>query len=219
MQHGGTHRIIGIDPGTRVTGFALIEATSTSRFRAGVRELGAIRLPRDLSWLERIVALCNTVGDIVERCQPHTVVIEKAFFGINAASALKLGEARGAILAELTSAAEIPKVVEVSPTQAKKLITGNGHASKQQLALALTNLLNIDLRKTRNDATDALALAFCYHLALQPLRPVHGFNVRANRASAQLSSADRPKKGRAQLSCVPAVGRATPPQSDPNSEN
>lgn len=156
-------KIIGIDPGTRATGFAVIETREQRGSTPLVLDMGVIRLHPSLVWQDRIVSLHDSIKKITSIHQPRLGVIEKAFFGINASSSLKLGEARGAILIAL--AAYGVETIEVSPTQAKKFIAGAGHASKQQLATAVTNLFRIDLKDIAHDATDALALAFCHHLA------------------------------------------------------
>ena len=211
------HTIIGIDPGTVVTGYAVIVKDKRKPLQARVEELGTFRKRGKLTSLQRIVEINRLVTELVHRYQPRVTVVEKAFFGINAASALKLGEARGAILCACGSMSPACKVVEVAPTQLKQHITGSGNSSKQQVASALAKMLRFNLDRVPHDATDALALAFCHHLTSLPLRPVHSsISVPATPGSVPLSSVDRPKKGRAQLSCVPATGLATPPQSDPN---
>ena len=212
--------IIGIDPGTIVTGYAVIVKDKRKPLQANIEELGILKRRGKLSSQHRIVEIHRMMAGLMQRFQPRAAVIEKAFFGINAASALKLGEARGAIICACGSMSPDTKVIEVAPAQVKKHITGSGNASKQQVATALAKMLRLNLDRIPNDATDALALAFCHHLTSLPLRPVHSsLNASATPVSAPLSSADRPKKGRAQLSCVPATGLATPPQSDPNNVN
>lgn len=211
------HTIIGIDPGTIVTGYAVVVKDKRRPLQASVEELGTFSIRGKLPSLQRIIEMHRMVAELVHRYQPHVLVIEKAFFGINAASALKLGEARGAVICACSNMHPAFKIVEVAPAQVKKHITGSGNASKRQVATALAKMLRRDFDRIPNDATDALALAFCYHLTSLPLRPIHsGINVSASRGSAPLSNVGRPKKGRAQLSCVPATGLARPPQSDPN---
>lgn len=152
--------ILGIDPGTRITGFAVIDNSTSHRQR--VIDVGVIRFNRKLNYQQRIVSLYTTVQQLANDHRPDMAIIEKAFFGINASSALKLGEARGAIFVALSSC-NVP-MFEVSPTQVKKFITGSGHASKQQLAIAIARLFQITMPKATADATDALAVAFCHHL-------------------------------------------------------
>ncbi len=215
-MHTKLSTIIGIDPGTVVTGYAVIVQDKHKPLQASVEELGTFKKRGKLDAQQRIVEIHRLVAALMRRYQPRAAVIEKAFFGINAASALKLGEVRGAILCACGVTSPDIKLVEVTPTQVKQHITGSGSASKQQVATALAKMLRLNLDRVPHDATDALALACCYHLTSRhPVR--NSFSVPATRGSAPLSSAGRPKKGRAQPSCVPATGLATPPQSDPNS--
>lgn len=157
-----TQKIIGIDPGTRATGFAVIETDKQRGFTPRVLDVGVIRLHPSLAWRDRIVSLHDSIKKITAINRPQLGVIEKVFFGVNASSSLKLGEARGAILIALATYGV--ETIEVSPTRAKKLIAGAGHASKQQLATAVTKLFRINLQNVAHDATDALALAFCHYL-------------------------------------------------------
>ena len=153
-------RILGIDPGTRITGFAVIDNVGLPGGK--VIDIGVIKFDQKLNYQQRIVTLHSTIRQLANDHRPDMAIIEKAFFGINASSALKLGEARGAIFIAMSSY-NIP-VFEVSPTQVKKFIAGNGHATKQQLAIAVARLFQITLPKATVDATDALAVAFCHHL-------------------------------------------------------
>ena len=193
-------RIIGIDPGTLHTGFAVIVVNLKSshiHMRARVEEIGSLHLSNRDAMTIRLGDLHGLIGGVVQRYQPHTAVIEKAFFGVNAASALKLGEARGAILTALTNVMPDIKLVEIAPAQVKKHITGNGQASKQQVAAALQRMLKFNMHGVPSDASDALALAFCHHLTTLPLRAVPG-GLSTSAKPAPLS-----KRGRASLTCVP----------------
>lgn len=153
--------ILGIDPGTRVTGFAVIDTAAMHGGR--VIDIGVIKFNHKLAYQQRIVSLHTTIRQLANDHRPTLAIIEKAFFGINASSSLKLGEARGAIIVALSSCNV--RLFEVSPTQVKKFIAGSGHASKQQLATAISRLFRITIPQATTDATDALAVAFCYHLA------------------------------------------------------
>jgi len=219
-MHTKLHTIIGIDPGTVVTGYAVIVKDKRRPLQASVEELGTFRKRGRLDTRQRIVEIYRRVAELMHRYQPRTAVIEKAFFGINAASALKLGEARGAIFCACRNMSPGIKLVEVAPTQVKQHIAGSGNASKQQVAGALAKMLKLNLDRVPHDVTDALALAFCHHLTSLPLRPVHNdLSVPAKHGAVPLPNAGRRKKGRVQLSCVPATELAKPPQSDPNSGN
>ena len=212
--------IIGIDPGTQAAGYAIITNDSSSQLRTKILDMGRIRLPRQLSPAVRLSRLHAATVELARQHQPQSAVIEKAFFGLNAVSALRLGEARGALITALTSVVPTIKVLEITPTQVKKHITSNGHATKQQVANALARLLQLNLDQAPSDATDALALACCHHLAATPRRAMPiALNARAKHESAPLSSVGRLKKGRAQLSYVPATLPAMPQQSGQNNEN
>ena len=212
--------IIGIDPGTAVTGYAVIKGNMRHPLQASVEEIGSFSIQGKASVPKRLVSMHRLVEKLAHRYQPQVLVIEKAFFGINAASALKLGEVRGAIICAFGRVSPDIKIVEVAPAQVKKHITGNGNSSKQQVATALAKMLKRNFDRLPRDATDALALAFCHHLTSLPLRPVYSnLSVPAPHGSTPLSNAGRPKKGRAQLSCVPPTRLVKPPQSDPNSRH
>ena len=202
--------IIGIDPGTLQTGFAVIVVNNrASRMQAQVEEIGTLSLSKRNAMTRRLGHLHALVAGLAQRYQPHTAVIEKAFFGVNAASALRLGEARGAILTALTNIMPEIKLVEIAPAQVKKHITGNGSASKQQVAAALERMLKFNLRRVPSDASDALALAFCHHLIALPLRALPGGLSTVNTPVP----ASRPS--RASLSCVPASQLPRPQRIDP----
>ena len=211
------HTIIGIDPGTLVAGYAVIMKDKYRPLQAHIEELGSLTQSYRNTPTQRLVGLHQFTAELMHRYQPQVVVIEKAFFGINAASALKLGEARGAIICACGSILPDTKIVEIAPAQVKKHITGKGNASKQQVANALAKMLRHNFKSIPRDTTDALALAFCHHLTSLPLRPVP--TVPATHGSVPRSNAGRRKTSRAQLSCVPAMELAKPQQSDPNSKH
>lgn len=148
--------ILGIDPGTRITGFGLIEVQGDRmvHIRHGVIELGEVEaLPL------RLAVLADAVADILRQHQPQDFILEKIFLGKNTDSAFKLGHARGVLMAE-ASRAQVP-VTEYAARQVKKGVTGNGGASKEEAQMVVQNLLRIGAIQ-RIDASDALALA-CYH--------------------------------------------------------
>ena len=160
-----SQRIFGIDPGSHAVGFAMIEAygplpQSPARFK--VRELGVLRANRNGDFLTRISGLHEGLSGLVESCQPTICVMEKAFLGLNVQSAIRLGEARGALLSAVSR--HQLKTIQVSPAAVKRAITGNGRATKSQVSLALEALMGIDSRGLRHDATDALAIALAYGL-------------------------------------------------------
>lgn len=164
----GTFRILGIDPGSQIAGFALIEAPRKNvyipqDFR--IIEAGALRAQAGQSLTERIGHMHETLFHMAKDWTPDICGIEKAFVGVNISSALKLGEARGALITAVRRS-NVP-VFEVTPTKVKKTITGQGHANKQQISLALKLLLRFKQGKLPFDVSDALAVALslglCFH--------------------------------------------------------
>ncbi len=154
-----TERIIlGIDPGTMVTGYGIIQISSGKMrvLAAGVIELG--KLGDHQVKLKRIFD--RTIGLIDEFC-PDELSIEAPFFGKNVQSMLKLGRAQGVAIAAALSRS-IP-VCEYSPRKIKQSITGSGNASKEQVATMLQTLLGFEELPRYLDATDGLAAAVCHY--------------------------------------------------------
>ena len=161
--------ILGIDPGSRTTGFAIVEAesfkqpaTHQSRRKpssgAPYRHInhGVIAMDVKVTFHERIRQLGQGIRQVIAKYDPDFVVIEKIFMGRNADSAFKLGHARGVVMYE--ALLNESQVVEYATRSVKKGIGGTGAATKEEVSLALSRLLNIPEIK-RLDASDALALA------------------------------------------------------------
>ena len=161
-------RILGADPGTRVLGFGLIGCPKHPRFSPGrcqVLDAGLIRAKASVSHGRRIGCIHNEFYHLLDRLQPDHLYLESAFFGLNAQSALRLGEVRGAMI---SAAARLSfSFSEISPTSMKKTIAGNGHATKDQVAHGVCSLLNIRaVSSMPADVTDALGIALCGALKL-----------------------------------------------------
>ena len=153
-------RILGIDPGSRLTGFGLIDARP-----GGARyvESGIIRV--DAGPLDaRLACIFGGVRELIAEFQPTAVAIENVFMHRNAASALKLGQARGAAIVA-AAVAGVP-VAEYTPAEIKLSVVGNGRASKAQIEFMVGRLLGLAVLP-RADAADALAGALCHaqHMA------------------------------------------------------
>jgi crossover junction endodeoxyribonuclease RuvC len=158
--------ILGVDPGTSVLGYALLqqEGGNLSVLAAGVVELAHI--PDHYLKLDKIH---RRIVSIIDEFLPSELAIESPFFGKNVQSALKLGRAQGVAIAAAISRS-LP-VAEYAPTKVKMSITGNGAASKEQVAQMLSKLLKIE-KGLPHDATDALGVALCHHY--QTHRAVQG---------------------------------------------
>ncbi len=158
MKRPRTIRILGIDPGSRVTGFGVIDYAG-SEFE--VVEHGSIRTPKDSDFPERLEAIYNGLLEVIERCEPEVAAVETTFSGLNPRSLIQLSHARGVILLAVRTAGL--QVFEYSPRSVKSAVVGYGGAEKQQVA-KMVRLLVKDLgtAKLGSDAADALAIAICH---------------------------------------------------------
>lgn len=155
-------RILGIDPGSRITGYGIIDF---HRDHSRHVTSGCIHVRgSDLS--TRLCAIFDGITELVEAQQPMALAVEQIFFHRNAASALKLGQARGAaLMAGVTRGLPLH---EYSPNQVKQAVTGRGHAPKDQVQHMIKVLLGLhDLPPS--DAADALAVAICHGHTSQTL--------------------------------------------------
>lgn len=149
--------ILGIDPGTRITGYGIIKYTNNSFIRIAS---GSINLPVDQPIPQRLKIIYNELNKIIKRHKPDEFAIETAFYGKNVQSAMKIGYARGvSILCALHN--DVP-TNEYSPREVKKSVVGKGAASKDQVAFMIKTLLNIKSEKIKVDESDALAIALCH---------------------------------------------------------
>ena len=149
--------IIGVDPGTLVTGFGIIESNNG---KMKILTCDAIVNESHTSMPLRLKRIYEKLSEAIARYHPDQLAIETAFYGKNAQSALKLGHARGvAMLAAVTK--EIP-ASEYSPREVKRAIVGNGNASKQQVQYMVKSLLRMKEISKHYDVTDALAVAMCH---------------------------------------------------------
>jgi crossover junction endodeoxyribonuclease RuvC len=150
--------ILGIDPGTVLMGYGLVEVKNTqiSMIHCDVIALGKID---DHSL--RLRKIFDEVTSIIDQHKPDELAIEAPFFGKNVQSMLKLGRAQGVAIAAALQR-QIP-IAEYSPKKIKQSITGNGNASKEQVAAMLQTLLNFSEMPKYLDATDALGAAVCHY--------------------------------------------------------
>ena len=147
--------ILGIDPGSRVTGFGLLAADGNqlNYIESGCIRTGAGELP------ERLKIIFEEMLIVVEKYNPDAVAIERVFMHRNPDSALKLGQARGAAICAVVTRAL--QVNEYSPAEIKRATVGKGNANKEQVQHMVTGLLNLP-GTPQADAADALAVAICH---------------------------------------------------------
>jgi len=152
-------RILGIDPGSLTTGYSVIESDGQANrhITSGRIELAT------LDATARLAAIYDSVSNIIRTYQPSIMVVEQVFMAKNAASALKLGQARGVAICAGVKASL--SVYEYSARFVKKTITGNGAADKRQVKYMACRLLDIAERQ-QDDESDALAIALCHTFAM-----------------------------------------------------
>lgn len=159
--------ILGLDPGSRVAGFAFVRSRTGRAVNPRdfeVVEAGALKVSPDLPHSQRIGLLHEALFGLLTTHRPEVCVVERTFVDKNPNSALKLGEVRGAFIAALGRAGV--RVEEITPAEVKKTITGNGRADKEMVSLALTALMGFERGKLPHDVTDALAISLCFGLKL-----------------------------------------------------
>jgi crossover junction endodeoxyribonuclease RuvC len=150
--------ILGLDPGTSVMGYGVIVV---QKQEIKLLQFGVIHLKKYVGHELKLKKIFDRVNQIIEDFMPDEVALEAPFFGKNVQSMLKLGRAQGvAMAAALTHG--IP-INEYAPKKVKQSVTGNGNASKEQVAAMIQNLLKFKKTDYLLDATDALAVALCHH--------------------------------------------------------
>lgn len=165
------YTILGVDPGTTVMGFAVLEVHGR---RLEALEIGVIQLHKFEDHPERLKRIFERINGIISFHTPQKMAIEAPFYGKNPQSMLKLGRAQGvAIAAAMVQGLE---VFEYAPRTIKQSITGKGNASKEQVAAMLDQILGRALEPAWLDATDALAAAVCCHF--QSSNPLAGLKTK-----------------------------------------
>jgi len=170
-------RILGIDPGLRITGFGVIEKSGSTLVYVSsgcVKTAQAGELPL------RLKTILDGLGEVIACHQPGQVAVEKVFVNVNPQSTLLLGQARGAAICAAVSAG-LP-VAEYTALQVKQSVVGNGHAAKEQVQHMVRRLLSLP-GDPSPDAADALACAICHAHGGQGLGALAtaGFRVRKGR--------------------------------------
>ncbi len=155
-------RILGIDPGSRFLGYGVVERAGAGRVR--YVECGVIEPRRTAALHLRLAEIAAGVREVLDELRPETVAVEGVFHGINARSALQLGQARGVVLA-LCGERQLP-LYEYAPATVKRTVAGNGAATKTQVSAMVRSLCQLK-QAPRLDASDALALAICHAFRLR----------------------------------------------------
>lgn len=150
--------ILGIDPGTLIMGYGLIQVQGK---KANLITMDVLKLSGNKDHYERLQLIHGCINQLVIQYQPDCCAIEAPFFGKNVQSMLKLGRAQGVAIAAAMTAG-IP-VTEYSPKKVKQSITGNGNADKEQVFQMLQRILDFSERPQFLDAADALAVAVCHY--------------------------------------------------------
>lgn len=150
--------ILGVDPGTSVMGYGVIVVNGN---RLKLLQYGVIHLKKYSNHEIKLKKIFERVIGLINDYTPDEVALEAPFYGKNVQSMLKLGRAQGVAMAAALSR-QIP-IVEYAPKKVKMSVTGNGNASKEQVAYMLAGLLSFDVADKLLDATDALAVAVCHH--------------------------------------------------------
>lgn len=152
--------ILGIDPGTVIMGYSVIEVRNNI---ITVKEIDVLKLPATKDNYERLQLIHQRVTVLMNLYHPKELAIEAPFFGKNVQSMLKLGRAQGVAIAAAMHFG-VP-VTEYSPKKVKQSITGNGNADKVQIWKMLLNIVSLENKPHHFDATDALAVAICHHFS------------------------------------------------------
>jgi crossover junction endodeoxyribonuclease RuvC len=157
--------ILGVDPGTIITGYGIIDAGKNS-FTHVVN--GSIKLASAKCLPEKLEIIYDILTTVIRQYKPDEFAIETAFYGRNVQSALKIGYARGAaILAAVHN--KLP-ASEYSPREVKKSVAGTGAASKEQVSYMIKSILSLKTQIEKMDESDALAVALCHAFRMRTVK-------------------------------------------------
>lgn len=151
-----SRRILGIDPGSRITGFGVIDVVGQARHYVAS---GCIRTPPGAPLAERIKVIVEHLFEVIDTYQPHESAVEQVFVNVNPAATLMLGQARGAAITALVLR-QLP-VAEYTALQVKQSVVGHGKAPKEQVQAMVVRLLSLS-GTPQADAADALAVALAH---------------------------------------------------------
>jgi len=149
--------ILGIDPGTKVTGYGILRVENNLH---QALDFGCIRPPYNLALSKRYFIIFDSIEKLIQKYNPAALAVETQFVHKNIQSAIKLGMARGCAI--LAAEKNSTPIYEYAPRSAKLSVVGKGGASKEQVSKMLKMLLNLKVDKIAEDAADALSLAICH---------------------------------------------------------
>lgn len=158
--------VLGLDPGTNVMGYAIIAVRGS---RPTLIQYGVIHLGKYGDHALKLKKIFERVLSLVEEYKPDHVALEAPFYGKNVQSMLKLGRAQGVAMSAALYR-EVP-ITEYAPKKVKQSVTGNGNASKEQVAKMLMQVFNIKEQPKLLDASDALAVALCHYYQSGSVKP------------------------------------------------
>ena len=150
-------RILGIDPGTATTGWAIIDSQNN---KTKAIAYGHIQTHKDTPSTKRLKEIANDITELVKKYHPEESAVEDLFFFKNVKTVMTVSQARGAIL--LTLEQQNVKIAEYTPLQVKQAITGYGRADKKQIQETIKTIFNLKEIPKPDDTADALAVAFCH---------------------------------------------------------
>jgi crossover junction endodeoxyribonuclease RuvC len=160
-------RILGIDPGTATTGWAVVEEIKPAKGEARqgrqnprLIACGCVNTSKFKSDADRLVEIGKDISSLIKKYQPDEAAIEDLFFFKNLKTAITVAQARGVILYEIKK--NLVSLFSYTPLQVKQALTGYGRADKKQIQLMVKNILNLKSAPKPDDAADAVAIAICH---------------------------------------------------------
>lgn len=157
-------RILGIDPGIALTGWAILDNGSSLK----TLKYGCVKTDKRNNSVQRLFYIASSLDKIIKKYKPKVIALEMVFFNINAKTAFSVGEARGVI--KLLAAQNKIVLAEYTPLQIKTAVTGYGRASKKQVQYMIKNILSLDKVPKPDDVADALATAVTHCSFKEKLR-------------------------------------------------
>jgi crossover junction endodeoxyribonuclease RuvC len=158
--------ILGIDPGSNLLGYAFIKVADKNKPR--IITMGTLDMRKYDNHSQKLAHIFTELQKLIALYEPTDAAIEAPFYGKNVQSMLKLGRAQGVAMVAISEKGLV--VEEYSPKSVKKAVTGNGNASKEQVARMFPHIIDGEINCNNLDATDALGVAFCHHIQTQGLK-------------------------------------------------